>query len=191
MDERITTLESMMTKTQRLMASVDQQAAERQTPCGDFTVVQLQEHVAVWAKVFDGAVNDRELDFDPMTAQVGADRFVVFQDAAESIIKGLRNGGFDRTMTMTANPLPGEFVLKMLLMEYVGHGWDLAKATGAPVPFTEHEAEVALAAAMGIIEPKYRGTGMFEAGVPVAPEKPAMDRFVGFLGRNPDWAPVV
>lgn len=71
-------------------------------------------------------------------------------------------------MTMTSSPLPGEFVVNMLLMEYVGHGWDLCRATGRESPYSDHEADAALTAAQAILQPQYRGTGMFEAEVNVA-----------------------
>jgi len=189
MDTRLELLETMMVKTERLMAEVPPASGQRPTPCGDYTVDQLVDHVVTWVQVFDRAVNDRPLDFDPAEHTPGPDRLGVFGDARSSILEGLRSRGFERQMTMTGSPLPGEFVLNMLLMEYIGHGWDLAVAGDAELPFTDEEAEVALTAARAIIEPRYRGTGMFEAEVVVADDASAIDRFIGFLGRDPNWAP--
>ena len=90
-------------------------------------------------------------------------------------------------MTMTSSPLPGEFVVNMLLMEYIGHGWDLCRATGQASPYSDHEATAALTAARAILQPQYRGTGMVEAEVIVPDDAAPMDRFVAFLGRDPHW----
>ncbi|MGI9616073.1 MAG: TIGR03086 family metal-binding protein [Acidimicrobiales bacterium] len=191
--ERIDALESMLAKTLELMTSISPDAEQRPTPCADFSVADLLQHLAVWVRVFDGAVNDRELLFDPFVEQGASgttieDHAAVFAAAAESIVAGLRGRGVDSPMTMTADPLPGAMVMAMLLMEYVGHGWDLATATGSDIPFSDREASIALDAARSIIQPEYRGTGMFDDEVVVGEDAPAIDRFVGFLGRTPAWA---
>ncbi len=92
-------------------------------------------------------------------------------------------------MSMTGDPIPGRFVLNMLLMEYVGHGWDLARALGSNTTHSANEVDMALQAAMAIIEPKYRGHGMFGEVVDVEPTASPIERFVAFLGRNPRWQP--
>lgn len=189
MDDTLTTLGSMLNRTAALIAAVQPTDLARPTPCTDFDVEHLLEHMTTWVQVFDATVHDRPLPFDPSSHTVGADYARVFTTAADGILEGLWASGWDRMMTMTGSPLPGELVLNMLLMEYVGHGWDLARAIGAPVPFTDDEARVALVAAQAIIAPEYRGTGMFDAEVPVPADAPAMDRAMAFVGRDPAWSP--
>ena len=191
--EQIDALESMLAKTLAVMNSIQAEHQQRPTPCADYSVGDLLQHLAVWVQVFDGAVNDRELAFDPFAEQAATgstieDHADVFASAAESIVTGLRERGFDRPMIMTADPVPGVMVMAMLLMEYVGHGWDLATATGTEVPFSDRESGIALDAARAIIQPEYRGTGMFGDEVEVSQDAPAIDRFVAFLGRSPSWA---
>lgn len=186
-DDTLTTLESMLTRTTALMESVQPADLAAPTPCTDFDVEQLLEHMTTWAQVFDSTVNDRPLDFDPMTHVVGGDYARVFATASDGIVAGLRDGGWDRMMTMTASPIPGEMVLNMLLMEYLAHGWDLARAMGVAAPYTEQEAIVALRAAQAIIAPEYRGTGMFDDEVHVAADAPALNRCMAFVGRDPAW----
>ena len=176
----------MLHAFEQVVRSVRPDQLELPTPCDDFNVGDVLSHVAVWVQVFDGAVNDRELDFDPMTASVDAGWGDVLNRAGASIVAGLRERGIDREMVMTANPMPGEFILNMLLMEYVGHGWDLAWALGIAPPHTDAEAEIALAAAQAIIQPQYRGTGMFDEIVEASADASAHDRFAGFLGRSLD-----
>ena len=77
-------------------------------------------------------------------------------------------------------------VFTMTLMEYLTHGWDLAVATGQRVPFTETEAETTLRRADGMLPSEYRGAGMpFGDVVPVPDDAPAVDRLVGYMGRDP------
>ncbi|MEM8923240.1 MAG: TIGR03086 family metal-binding protein [Actinomycetota bacterium] len=188
MDQRIATLQPMLDSMTDVLNELTPDEAELPTPCPSMNVEQMAEHLAVWVQVFDGAVNDTPLTIDPTTHVVGPDRAAVFAASAGSIMDGLRRRGHDRMMTMTADPMPGEFILNMLLMEYVGHGWDLAQATDRPVRFTTEQAEVALTAAQAIILPEYRGTGMFDAEVTPPPDAAPIDRLAAFLGRDPGWS---
>ena len=45
-----------------------------------------------------------------------------------------------------ATRCPAPMVLNMTVMEYLAHGWDLARATGQPIPYTEQEGADALPA---------------------------------------------
>jgi uncharacterized protein (TIGR03086 family) len=87
---------------------------------------------------------------------------------------------------MSGAPQPAESVFNMTLMEYLTHGWDLAVATGQPVPYSEAEAEEVLRRAEATLPPQYRGGDMpFGEIVPVADDAPAIDRLMGFMGRDP------
>lgn len=188
MNEQLTQLDSMLSKTAALIAGVGSEKYSLATPCGEFDVEALLEHMAVWIQVFDSAVNDRPLGFDPNSVRVGDAGAEVFARSATSIIDGLAERGSDRPMTMTTDPIPGVLVLNMLLMEYIGHGWDLCRATGSAVPYSDDEAVVALAAAEAIIEDQYRGTGMFDQKVDVGLQATPVEKLMGFLGRDPHWA---
>lgn len=171
-----------------LMRAASGDALSLRTPCPDFDVAALLGHLAVWVQVFDAAVNDGEVDFDPRAHHITSGWSELFDTARVNIVTGLIARGIDREMTMTAMPLAGEFVLNMMLSEYIAHGWDLAKAMGRPQPFSEQEATVALEAVTAILRPEYRGPNMFDTIVEVPTDAPAIDRFVGFIGRVPHWS---
>ena len=44
---------------------------------------------------------------------------------------------------------------------------------------------------LGMVKPEYRGpdTGFFDAEVNVGSDAPAIDRLLGFAGRDPAWVP--
>jgi len=189
MDQRIGLLESMLDKTGDVVLAVDPDQHDLPTPCADFDVAGLLEHIALWIQVFDSAVNNKELGFDPNDHHIAADWHRLIVDAAKSIVSGLKDHGVDRQMTMTSAPMPGEFILNMLLMEYVGHSWDLTRACGTDTPHDELEAAAALAAATAIVLPEHRDSPMFAQAFEVPPDAPAIERFVAFLGRDPAWSP--
>lgn len=185
MDNRIDLLESMLAKTETVLSTIDPADHGRATPCEGFTVSDLLGHVAVWIQVFDAAVNDSAVDFDPATHRVTEGWSDVFAGSSKSTIDGLRARGAERQMTMSGAPLPGELVLNMLLMEYVGHGWDLARSVGLDSPYSDAEASAALTAAQSIIEPQYRGTGMFGQIIEIGGDATPIEAFMAFIGRDP------
>lgn len=68
------------------------------------------------------------------------------------------------------------------------HTWDLASATGQQPGLDEDFAAVLLAG-MQPIEELLRTSGQYGAPVAVAADAPAVDRLMGFIGRDPRWAP--
>ncbi len=189
MTESIDLLESMFAKTHRLMLETTADELDNVTPCPEFTVRDLFNHMCAWIRVFDGAVNERPLDFDPTTFTLESEWETPFSVSAKSIVSGLRERGVDRPMTMTTDPMPGSFIFDMLMMEYIGHGLDISAATKRTHTFSEAEAKAALDAAARILQPQYRGNadGMFHTIVEVPSDASAVDRFIGFLGRDPSW----
>ena len=187
MDE-IELLSGVMTKTGDLIAGVPEGAGSRPTPCPDMDVEAMVRHMVGWVRQFEAAAHGRAFDGDPSEVEV-ADAAAQFRASADGLVAGWRQHGFDRQVAMMGGDQPAEMVFNMTVMEYVTHGWDLAVGSGQPVPYTEAEAEAVLRRAEGTLPPQYRGGEMpFGEVVPVPDEAPAIDRMVGFMGRQPQPA---
>ncbi len=191
MSENVDLLDSVLVKTSTLLADVPPEAAHRPTPCPELDVEGLTNHLVQWLTTFATSL-DGDPPPPPANSSEGwpaieAEQFAL---AGRHAVAAFRGGAADRPITLMGAPIPGSMVLGMMLMEYVGHGWDLAVATGQPVPYVEGEAEAALAAGRQFLTPAYRGPDKsFGDEVPVADDAPAVDRLVGFLGRDPSAAP--
>ena len=68
------------------------------------------------------------------------------------------------------------------------HTWDLARATGQ-APGLDEDFAARLLEGMQPIEEMLRSSGQYGAAVAVPADAPAVDRLMGFIGRDPDWAP--
>jgi uncharacterized protein (TIGR03086 family) len=180
-------LSSVLTKTGDVIDGVAPDQLSGPTPCPDYDVGRLVDHLVGWVQAFETGANGRTYEGDPSAFHAGDDPAGQFRAAADGLVAGWRDNGFDRMVTVTGGgELPGEMVFNMTVMEYLTHGWDLAVATGQPVPYSDDEAAAVLARAEGTLPPQYRGEGMpFGDIVPVAPDAPAIDRLVGFMGRAP------
>lgn len=178
-------LESALDKTADLVAAVTDDEQALPTPCPEYDVQALVAHVVAWAQVFADAAQGHRSGVDP-SAYRAADPVQDFRDAAGRMVGAWRRLGLDRTVPMMHSDLPGDMVFSMTLMEYVVHGWDLAVATGRPAPYTDEEAEEALARARRTLAPEYRGPDKsFGHEVDVPAGAPAVDRLAGFVGRRP------
>ena len=182
MDE-IDLLASVMDKAAGLVAGVRADQWELPTPCPDWNVRALVEHMVGWTRVFEAAANGRKYDGDPGAYRLAADAAEEFRASADNVVAGWKAGGLDRTVSLTSGDLPASMVFNMTLMEYVTHGWDLASATGQPVPFTDDEAEQTLTRAQATLQPQFRGAAI---GQPVAvpDDAPPLSRLVAFMGRT-------
>ncbi len=172
-----------------VIAGVTGDQWERPTPCPDYTVRTLVEHMVGWAHAFEAAARGRRFEGDPGAYRRSTDTADTFRALAASLVEGWRSAGTDRTVTLTGPALPGAVVLNMTVTEYAAHAWDLAVASGQTVPLADEEAEETLARARVTLPPEFRGEGKaFADIVEVGDDAPALDRLVAFLGRPPQWS---
>jgi uncharacterized protein (TIGR03086 family) len=166
------------------------------TPCPDFDVAALRRHVLGWTTYFGATLHDPEGKTtrpDPKTFEAPddpAEAAAVVRAAAAAIASAVDNGVADRPVLMVQASMPGESLLRMVLWEYLAHGSDLAKSTrqqwDPPVAATMN----ALDFAPNMLTDEYRGEGKdFGLIVPVPDDAPALDRLLGFSGRDPHWKP--
>lgn len=177
-------LAGILAKTGDLVAGTPREKWDASTPCPGFDVHTLLAHICGWVRVFAaGAIGERFAG-DLTTYEVHDGSAEEFRDAAARIVEGWRQHGVDRTVPLVGGDMPGQMVQNMTFMEYLTHGWDLATATGQPVPFTEDEAAETLRRAQETLQPQFRGDQIGPA-VDVPADAPAIDRLVGFMGRTP------
>jgi uncharacterized protein (TIGR03086 family) len=186
MDE-MTLLADVLGKTADVVDGVKQSQWDDSTPCSEFTVKDLLAHMVGWGTSFEAAANDRKPDGDPTSYEVTENSAADFRAEVESITAGWRATGTDRTASLIgAGPLPAQMVLDMTMMEYLAHGWDLATATGQPMPYTDEEAQAVHDLAVKSLPDEYRGEGKpFGDVVHVPHDAPPLERFAGFMGRMP------
>lgn len=167
------------------------------TPCASYTVGELRDHVLGWLQFFAAALADPDRlserpDPDPYRA-ADDDRApsAVVRESAARLASALEAGVLGRRVVMSQALMDGPAVVGMALGEYLVHGWDLSVATGRPWTPAAEACEVAREFFAGTVAPEYRsadgGGGFFGPEVPVPDGAPALDRLLGFAGRDPGW----
>ncbi|MFE5095586.1 TIGR03086 family metal-binding protein [Streptomyces sp. NPDC056638] len=183
-------LTGVLSKTGDVIGGVGADQLSLPTPCDDYDVEALINHIVGWLLVFEAGAQGRSHDVDAANHMCGADPAREFRAAAAGVVEGWEKYGFDRQVSVTGGEMPGEAVFSMTLMEYLTHGWDLAVATGQPIPYTDQEAAETLARAEVTLPPQYRGENLpFGQIVRVDANASAVDRLVAFLGRRPVPSP--
>ena len=188
-EQQIELLAGVLERTGEVIAAVSPADLGRATPCAEYDVAALRDHVIGWLEVFAAGSTQQVYEGDPAAFRAGSDAAGQYGSAAATVLEGWRRHGLDREVRgFSGDMLPGAMVFGMTVMEYLAHGWDLARATGQEPAYAPAAAEFALVTAQQILLPEYRGPEYFGAEIAVDPEAPAVDRFVGFMGRDPRWA---
>jgi uncharacterized protein (TIGR03086 family) len=167
------------------------------TPCPAWDVLSLRRHLLGWLHLFHDALTDpaAEQRSDPAdhpgpeeTQAAAAE----IERLATTVQTALAAGFESATVNVPqlGGAYPGAVVLDLLICEILGHGWDLSRATSRPWQPDPAACERALVTLAGLVQPEYRGPEMpFGPEVSVADNAPALDRFVAFTGRDPQWDP--
>ena len=179
---RVAHLASCVLVTEDVVGAVKTDQTGDPTPCTDMDVSQLVDHLVGFATSFADRALGVSPATDPGSVTAGPRPREAYHDQAVRLVEGYSGDG----------PADGATPLAIALIETICHGWDLATATGQPAPYPDEAAEAALGAAHGFMQPDYRGPDQSFGEVVAVPESaPALDRLVGFMGRDPGWkAPV-
>jgi uncharacterized protein (TIGR03086 family) len=165
------------------------------TPCSDYTLGDLLDHVSRFALAFTAAATK---DTAGMTSgRAPGDASHLGDDWRSQIPRDLvalaeawRDPAAWTGMTMAGGiDLPGELAGIIALDELVVHGWDVARASGQDF---DQDPE-SLEAVYGFVK-QFSSTGeearegMFGPEVAVADDAPLLDRLLGLTGRDPAWS---
>ncbi|HEY2207435.1 MAG TPA: TIGR03086 family metal-binding protein [Pseudonocardia sp.] len=172
-----------------LVDGIDDGRLADPTPCTEYDVAALREHVLGWLTTFAAGFADpdgRAPRADLSGYRAPADPAAAVRAAADQLDRALRDGAADRPLWLGEASMPGELALSMILWEYQMHGWDLAAALGRP--WDPPGVAESLEFAPGMLSDDYQGEGKpFGPRVAVPDDAPPLDRLLGFSGRDPHW----
>jgi uncharacterized protein (TIGR03086 family) len=185
------------TELARLVRCVRDHQLGDPTPCPDYTVADLVDHIGGLALAFTMSARKGEIPGGGNPSADGSRLEDGWRDRISAQLAELGEAWLDPAsydgMTM-AGPIemPADVAALVALDEVTVHAWDLAVATGQA--YAADPAAVAAAHAFAAsFEPPAGGAaddgGLFGPPVPVADDAPALDRLLGATGRDPRWSP--
>lgn len=184
-----------MTVSLAVVSNVTAAHLRRPTPCAEWTLRELLEHLIVQHLGFAAAA-DRN-GADPAAWQpppLGEDPAATHAAAAERLLAAFAADGvlareFQFPASITRQTFPGSQAIKFHFLDCVVHTWDVARSLGLPVEFDAGVLDEALTLARGFPD----GETRLAPGAPFGPSVAApaaagsLDRVVALLGRSPAW----
>lgn len=177
----IDALELTFAHAHDVVASVRPDQYDDKTPCSEWTVRELLEHMIGVVDGLGTAVSGRASG--PFT--LGDDPAAQLQAAATTAMTGWRSpGALDRIIDAGPGPMPGRALASINLLDTATHTWDLATATGQPSALPDNLAAAALDASRAIVNAELR-PGRFGPEVAAVAGATPTEALVAYLGRTP------
>jgi len=185
-------LQQAVTSTEKIVAGVKAGQLDEATPCTEWNVRQLLNHVVSAMGLGAALLTDTTPEHPsppgglPDVDLVGDDPSAAYQRAAEALLAAAgTKGALDAGHETPLGDMPGAVVGGILTLDVLVHGWDLARATGQDVAFDADLTTHVLGFAGQAIQPEMRDGGLVGPVVAVDSTAPVLDQLVGHMGRTP------
>ena len=178
----------VVAETNRIVDGIQPDQLGNSTPCSEWTVRDLLNHLSGGATMFalsaeQGSVPDDEVA-RLMGDTLGDDYRGAVRTAAERAVTAFEQPGvMEKTVTLPFGQMPAQVALDIAVFDVTTHAVDLARSTGQPAPEGDL-LETALAIGQQMIGPDMRRPGVFDAEVTVDSDAPVADRLLAFAGRK-------
>lgn len=179
-NDELASAEATLGVLQRVLHPIARDDLAKRTPCSEFNVEQLTDHLLNSITVLGGAAGAKFPDRD---RDDSVERQVI--GAARPALDAWHQRGLGDTITIGSNELPAKVAVGILSLEFLVHAWDYAKATGHPIDVADSFADYVFKFAKKNITPEGRAQVGFDDPVDVPDDAPPLDRLIGFTGRQP------
>jgi uncharacterized protein (TIGR03086 family) len=175
-------LERAVTYTLGSLSGVTVAALNQPTPCQDWTLRLLLEHLTDSMTALIEAVDRGRVEPTDPPRVTAADPAANLRRLACDLLGAWVQP--DRTVAVGAHLLPGGIVTSTGAIEIAVHGWDVAQSCGAPRPIPPSLADELLDLCPLLVRTADR-PNRFAAPVAVPRGADPGDRLIAFLGRPP------
>ena len=186
----LTTLSAACDATERIVAGVAPAQFDQPTPCREWDVRALLNHLVGTLVLGTALLSDTPpavamgpgqlpvadlLDGDPLTA---------YRTGVETLLAAAGDGALERSHQTPFGEMPGSVLGGFTTLDIAVHGWDLARATGQDGELDGGLAAPLLAFARGAITADTRAPRIGPALEP-PPGATLTQQLVAYLGRQP------
>ena len=167
--------------TQQLIASVKPDQLESATPCSEWDVKAIIDHLIGGAAFFSASLAGEEPSGPPQ-ADSPAEAYGILTSKVVEVASIPSN--LERRVPTPFGEMSGGEVIFGAFMDTVVHGWDLAKATGQDTSLNADHVEI-ISQAFGPQMDGLRQGGAFGPEVLVGSEVSSQDKLLSMMGRQP------
>jgi uncharacterized protein (TIGR03086 family) len=153
----------------------------KQTPCREFDIASLTDHLMNSITVLGGAAGAEFPERDPADS---VERQIVA--AARPALDSWHRRGLDGSVKFGDGEAPARMMAGILSLEFLVHAWDYAAAMGSTVNAPDSLVDYVMGLARTVITPEGRRTAGFDDPRDVAADASALDRLLAYTGRDPN-----
>ena len=176
-------LDAVYANARRLVAGVGDDQWDTSTPCTEWNVRQLVNHMGFTARVLTASAGREAPTFAPDDDHVGDDPVAGFDRLATASSAAWRAPGALDGMVQVPADMPAVAALSANVLDIGIHCWDLATATGQEHGLTSEQIAVIDEADHMLINADVRAGGGF--GEDLAPaDSDALTKMLAFVGRR-------
>jgi uncharacterized protein (TIGR03086 family) len=187
--DTVATMRRVVDETSRIVNGISEDQLTAQSPCTDWTVRDVINHITGGAHMFAMSAEQGSVPDDVMGQLLGGDNLGddfkgSFRQAADRAVAAFGEPGvLEKTVRLPFGEMPAGVALNIAIFDLTTHAADLAKATGQKLQDTEL-AETALAVGKQMIGPDLRQPGFFDAEQAAPADASPEDRLLAFAGRK-------
>ena len=162
-----------------VVARITPEQLDNATPCDDFSVRGVLEHMIGGATAFAAAYRG-EAPMDPDLSDPLGGFGPVLGDLVAAVSSP---GALDQTVAAPFGDVPGDTFARFIVLDGLVHGWDLATATGQSYEPPDELVAAVDAFAHQALDPLRDGQTFAVATEPAA-EASAIERLAAYTGRQ-------
>ena len=178
--DELESAEATLAVLQNVLHGIAKDDEFKQTPCREFDVVKLTDHLMNSITTIGGFAG---AEFPERDRDDSVERQVV--RAARPALDAWHRRGLDGTVPFGQGEAPAALMAGVLSIEFLVHAWDYAAATGRDVTAPDSLSDYVLGLAHTIITPQGRTAVGFDDPIEVPADARALDRLLGYTGRQP------
>jgi uncharacterized protein (TIGR03086 family) len=175
--DMLITLERAANATSAIARGVRPEQFDSPTPCGDWNVEQLMNHLIGSLEYFTARAEGKDADRPQSASPASYEKTVghLQRVASATAAAWRRPGVLEQAITTTAGGMPGSMLANPARSEMLTRTWDLARATGQPMSADNIDVDGVLAGMQKTLKPEARQPA-FGPEVQAPNGAPAIDR---------------
>jgi uncharacterized protein (TIGR03086 family) len=167
----------------------------RATPCAGWDLADLLAHMTTQHHGFAAAAEGRGADPEVWrTRPAGDDPVRDYAESAEVVVQAFADDAItERQLSLpeisSEVTFPASQAISFHFIDYVVHGWDVARTLGIPLVLDADVLEAGLAVAAKVPggDRRLAPGAAFAPSVPAPDDGEPIDLIVAMLGRSPSW----
>jgi uncharacterized protein (TIGR03086 family) len=181
------TLERAFASTHKVLANVSADHLDQPTPCTNWKVRDLINHIVGGTYFFAVGAETGEAPMEPNPPDFSEGDFVgTFAEGSARAVQGFQQAAPDKPVKLPWGEMPAGAFSLLASTDTFTHAWDLARATGQDTDLDAELAEQLLGGARQMVPDAFRSEdgAVFKPATEAPEDASAADRLAAFMGRD-------